>query len=699
MTFATLAFASLSVDVARAAEPAESTATIFGKIVDAEGEPLAAAQVSLYRYQPSKSRRWGRWGLSGAPVLSDKSGAYRFPELADGYFMLVAEKTGFARAFCDPSVKVDEQRKVDVVLKLPVSPAIQLTDHTGRPVAGARVKGFEQRGVNGSVGFSQMALKSLGITIPPSDKTGRLQLPPLPTGDVLTVTIDHPHLAPVRIDELTVSPGVVTKATLQPGVTLTLRIPTDKPSHRIASAVIALLHEPWNHPSTTLGYEVDFDTAGTARLAIEPGDYRFFRLEHEDFFLTFTYIPNMDKNRFLRIEPGRNDELSFEVRPKVSARGRVLDAGTGRPIPGASLLGEIENGVSRELRPSEKWSFTGWAETNAKGEYTVPVAAGSARISFHGDKLISEAEYVEFTVAANGSTVIPDIKVRPLSKISGVVQNADGTPAARAVVRLRGKYVNGLQPVLTDPSGRFELQPESVPLDDETGKRAFAQHVVAFDPYRPLAARAEVRLDQPSKLLLKLQPHDLDWPLSEFSDSMTDWERGTVPPEQAKRNAAISLRGRPAFELDGALWLNTNERPLALAGLRGKYVLLDFWFTGCGPCHGDFPSVKMVHELYKDHGVVVIGVHNNSSPPDAVREHVAKIGLPFPVVVDHPDGRTVARYEPHGIPDGYPDYVLIDPDGKVLLDDRTIPHPTLRVYKLEIIRKHLLSARDPLRSE
>lgn len=58
--------------------------------------------------------------------------------------------------------------------------------------------------------------------------------------------------------------------------------------------------------------------------------------------------------------------------------------------------------------------------------------------------------------------------------------------------------------------------------------------------------------------------------------------------------------------------------------------------------------------------------------------------------MDYPDGRTIARFEPHGIPNGYPDYVLISPEGKVLLDDRTIPHPTLRRYKLEIIRKILL---------
>ena len=252
--------------------------------------------------------------------------------------------------------------------------------------------------------------------------------------------------------------------------------------------------------------------------------------------------------------------------------------------------------------------------------------------------------------------------------------------------------MTGLPPVLTDVAGRFEIQPESIPLEEETGKRRIVQGVAAFDPHRPLAARSEVRLDKPETVVLKLEPHDPDWLLSAFSAEMTEWERGTASPEKAAKYAAISLRGRPAPELDAALWLNTEGQTLRLADLRGKFVLLDFWFIGCGPCHYDFPSVKLVHELYKDQGVVVIGVHNNSSVAEAVRDHVAKIKLPFPVAIDYPDGRTIALFEPHGIPDGYPDYVLISPEGQVLLDDRTIPHPSLRSYKLEIIRKFLLES-------
>jgi peroxiredoxin len=144
---------------------------------------------------------------------------------------------------------------------------------------------------------------------------------------------------------------------------------------------------------------------------------------------------------------------------------------------------------------------------------------------------------------------------------------------------------------------------------------------------------------------------------------MEDWARGIVPTQEKERNVAISLRDLRPPEVDGAAWINTDDKPLTLASLRGKYVLLDFWFTGCGPCHHEFPSVKLAHEMFKHRGVVVIGVHPNIKAPEALRAHAAEISLPFPVILDHPDGRTIARYQSHGVASPFPTYVLIDPEG------------------------------------
>jgi thiol-disulfide isomerase/thioredoxin len=677
------------------AEPAKSggQAAISGKVVDASTAPVAGASVTLYRLESSNTLS-RRFKIVGTAAVTDGAGTYKYERLEEGYFLLSVEKDGFARTFHAANIQAKASEHVDIVLTPPVSLVIHVKDQDGKPVAGARIRAMTRRGVNGEFRLWQLWMRSLGISIPPSDEQGNLRLP-LPSGESIKATIEHPRLAPVRIEDLKVAAGVTASVKMQPGVTVTLHVPVDPPAKRITSAVIDLRHEHFDDPSTTIDYEVEFDPKGSAQLTVAPGNYSWLRLQHEDFFLTPVYSANYQKKSWLRIEPGRNQDLHVDVRRKVSARGRIVEADTGKPLREMSVKGELANGTPRGWAdlPSDQWSFAGWGETDAQGQYTIDLAPGLARVTFQGDAFVADQDYYEVSIADGGSTVIPDIKVRPLPKVVGVVQNPDGTPAVRAVVRLRGKIMRvANQPVLTNDSGRFEIQPPWIPVDLETRRRVVVQQVVAFDPYRPLAAKADVRLDQPGKIVLKLEPHEPDWPLSAFSDELTDWERGVLDAAQASKDAAITLRGQTPPEIDSVLWLNTNDRALKLADLRGKYVLLDFWFTGCGPCHGDFPSVKLVHELYKDKGVQVIGIHNNSSPPEAVRKHVAEIGLPFAVAVDHTDGRTVARFEEHGIPDGYPDYVLISPEGKVLLDDRTIPHPSMRAYKVEIVRKFVLES-------
>ncbi len=129
---------------------------------------------------------------------------------------------------------------------------------------------------------------------------------------------------------------------------------------------------------------------------------------------------------------------------------------------------------------------------------------------------------------------------------------------------------------------------------------------------------------------------------------------------------------------------------MSLADFRGKFVLLQFWTTWCGVCHWDMPKVKFVRDLYKDKGLVVIGVHDNSMPLEAIKEDAAKNGLTYPIVVDQPDGRILASYKERGF-QGFPSFILIGPDGKVVKDDQTVASPGLFSFKTEIIRQQLMA--------
>ncbi len=91
-------------------------------------------------------------------------------------------------------------------------------------------------------------------------------------------------------------------------------------------------------------------------------------------------------------------------------------------------------------------------------------------------------------------------------------------------------------------------------------------------------------------------------------------------------------------ELAGATtWLNSP--PITTASLRGKVVLVDFWTFGCVNCQRALPHVREWAEKYKDHGLVVIGVHAPEFAFERRVENVRKaagdLGLNFPIAIDN----------------------------------------------------------------
>ena len=91
----------------------------------------------------------------------------------------------------------------------------------------------------------------------------------------------------------------------------------------------------------------------------------------------------------------------------------------------------------------------------------------------------------------------------------------------------------------------------------------------------------------------------------------------------------------PSF--DGATaWLNSP--PLTPAGLRGKVVLIDFWTYTCINWLRTLPYVRAWAEKYRDHGVVVIGVHTPEFPFEHdvanVRRAAQDMRVAYPIAVD-----------------------------------------------------------------
>ena len=89
--------------------------------------------------------------------------------------------------------------------------------------------------------------------------------------------------------------------------------------------------------------------------------------------------------------------------------------------------------------------------------------------------------------------------------------------------------------------------------------------------------------------------------------------------------------------LSGATgWI--NSKPLTPASLHGKVVLVDFWTYSCINCLRSLPYVEAWYDKYKDHGLVVVGVHSPEfafeKDPANVQAAVQRLGVRYPVALD-----------------------------------------------------------------
>jgi cytochrome c biogenesis protein CcdA/thiol-disulfide isomerase/thioredoxin len=112
-------------------------------------------------------------------------------------------------------------------------------------------------------------------------------------------------------------------------------------------------------------------------------------------------------------------------------------------------------------------------------------------------------------------------------------------------------------------------------------------------------------------------------------------------------------------------WLNTpGGKPVSLASLKGKVVLVDFWAYSCINCQRELPHVEAWARAYASDGLEVIGVHTPEYAfehvPSNVAAGVRRLGLTFPVALDNSYG-TWNAYDNQSWPAGY----LIDASGQI----------------------------------
>jgi thiol-disulfide isomerase/thioredoxin len=118
-----------------------------------------------------------------------------------------------------------------------------------------------------------------------------------------------------------------------------------------------------------------------------------------------------------------------------------------------------------------------------------------------------------------------------------------------------------------------------------------------------------------------------------------------------------------------------DGKPITLAALQGKVVLLNFWATWCGPCRAEIPDLVALQERYKGR-LQIIGLNVDDEEAD-IKQYVQETGINYPVAMTSND----VRIQFGGIP-ALPTSFVLDTEGRVVQKHVGLWNPA--VYETEI---------------
>ena len=147
-------------------------------------------------------------------------------------------------------------------------------------------------------------------------------------------------------------------------------------------------------------------------------------------------------------------------------------------------------------------------------------------------------------------------------------------------------------------------------------------------------------------------------------------------PAPAKTSAPTIGSVAPDFTMN-----DTEGKPFTLSQLKGKYVLVDFWASWCGPCRGENPNVVAAYNQFKNKNFTILGVSLDDNKEKWLQAIKAD-KLKWKQVSDLKgwENATVSLYGYDGIPYN----VLLDPQGKIIAT--SLRESALQAKLMEVLK-------------
>ncbi|WP_430454841.1 carboxypeptidase regulatory-like domain-containing protein [Rhodopirellula europaea] len=703
------AMSLLAVSHSHAEEnPGPATATLKVSVQGEFGGPIPDASVEAFQWT-------GEMSPLGNTAQTDAKGEAELAGLPlDDYLYVQISAEGYVRKTPAITFTTATTQDLTVTMYRPVEGWIEVRGEDGQPVVGAELMVLNYTDQDGTefVLYKGIA-DSAGAPWQVSDAAGKLELPPMPANVSLSLMVIHPDWKPTKVAELEPVDGLVSSVTLHKGVPVEVVLQPVRTGQTIPDGTTAdvlmmasaggsfgglTIRHPFEINDNRIRFQAESTNFGEIRVAMDdyfvgPVRYNFPDSPFEPLNLTNADSSTIDLNAYpkQKVRGRVVDHLGNGIK-NVHVRGVLIDAERMKAIAEASIEGD---GSPAPFRKAAAMTIAGGATTDVNGDYEIELAPGPVSIEAMHHGFYTKDEMPDFEVTQDADRTLPDVILLPVPTIRGIVQDQTGKPVPGVIAKLTSLGRGDTLPVaLSDEDGRFELTMTRIPYAAEGEGLESDASVLAIDPRGKLSGSTDVDLlkhDSAADVIVTLSTDQPKW-LSEIKKS-SDQPRSEESLEQIetlKAKYAAGVVGQPAPRLTSGTWLNTTAT--SLEAFRGRFVLLDFWFIGCGPCHRDMPEIKVAHEAFPSDKFAVVSVHTNSMKPEVVQAFADENKMLYAIVVDDARGQIEKDYRALGV-DHYPSYLLIAPDGNILLND-AVPDgvPTsLRQHKLELIHHAIQS--------
>ncbi len=165
-----------------------------------------------------------------------------------------------------------------------------------------------------------------------------------------------------------------------------------------------------------------------------------------------------------------------------------------------------------------------------------------------------------------------------------------------------------------------------------------------------------------------LQPAEMEAALNNLktrfpgNNFLTEMEKASKQQQQPEQTSGDSWVGKTVPEL---VMPDPSGKSISISSFRGKFVLIDFWASWCGPCRMENPNVVKAFNEFKGKNFTILGVSLDQDK-DSWKKAIAQDHLNWTQMSDlkYWNSQAVETFGFQGIPFN----ILVDPSGKVIAE-------------------------------